>query len=201
MHLDNNGIATTPAAASPENTPIAFGGMLTFMQVAGSSRARRADQHGRYGPVVATATVTSTGSTVAAAEYFVDTTGAGGTGCPMSGTFGSASVAVTATILTSGAVAPCIDLAGLARYAHGLRPRPGCQQCLGSVRLGTFSKPSTSGVSLTPNITNGTGLVTLAATETSAASTVTAAEYFVDAVGTSGAGCAMTGSFGARASP
>ena len=74
--------------------------------------------------VTLSATISSTGSTVSAAEYFVDAVGADATGCAIAGTFGTASVSLSATIPTSGAVAPCADLATLGSgnhvfYVHG----------------------------------------------------------------------------------
>ena len=56
--------------------------------------------------------------------------------------------------------------------------------------------PVTSAVGLTPNPSDGSAAVALAATVTSTASTVSGAEYFVDAIGADGTGTAMTGPFG-----
>lgn len=59
--------------------------------------------------------------------------------------------------------------------------------------------PATSAPTLTPNPTNGAAPVTLAAGISDAATggaNVTAAEYFVDAVGANGAGCAITNGLG-----
>ena len=93
--------------------------------------------------VALSATVTSTGSTVAAAEYFVDAVGADATGCAISGSYGTASTSLIATIPTSGAVAPCADLAGLAeRQPRLLRARQGCDRHLG--RTGRGDAPGRS---------------------------------------------------------
>lgn len=56
--------------------------------------------------------------------------------------------------------------------------------------------PTTNTVALTPNPTNGSANVALTASINSSASTVTAAEYFVDTPGTAGTGLAMSGAFG-----
>lgn len=59
--------------------------------------------------------------------------------------------------------------------------------------------PTTSGVALSPNTTNGSAAVILNASINSATSTITAAEYFIDAAGANGTGIAMAGSFGSAA--
>ena len=86
--------------------------------------------------VTLSATVTSTGSTVSAAEYFVDAIGADGTGCPFGGTFGTASSSVTASIPTRRGDRP-VRRPGDARkrQPHVRGPRPGCVRCLGRHRL------------------------------------------------------------------
>ncbi len=57
--------------------------------------------------------------------------------------------------------------------------------------------PSTSGVTATPSPTNGSADVALAASLTDAASTVAAAEYFIDnSTGGVGTGIALSGTFG-----
>lgn len=61
--------------------------------------------------------------------------------------------------------------------------------------------PTASALALTPNPTNGSVSVALSASITGSASTVTAAEYFVDTTGTAGAGLAMSGAFGSATVP
>ncbi len=198
MHLDNNGIATTPAAASPENTPIAFGGMLTFMTVAGSSSTPHPPVTSGVsltpnitngtGLVTLAATETSAASTVTAAEYFVDAVGTSGAGCAMTGSFGAATVAVSATIPATGGTLPCADLASLASgshtfYVHG-RDATGAWGAVASAVL-TLDKtgPAVSGLSLTPSRTNGSANVVLQGTASDVATgnqNVTAAEYAID---------------------
>ena len=200
MHLDNSGVSTSGV--------IDYGGMLTFLAVAGSSS-------GSGGPVTSAvtlspnptngsvsvalgATVTaSTGANVTAAEYFVDVKGANGTGTAMGGTFGGATAGVTATLSTS-------QLAALASgnhtiYVHG-------QDSSGTGTWGAVSSavlnldktgPSIGNMSLTPSQTNGTADVALQATASDVASgnqNVVAAEYFIDPVGTpaNGSGTAFT---------
>ena len=202
MRLDNDGILATPPAASPENTPIAFGGMLTFIQVAGAATGGGAPVTSAVTisptptngstPDTLSATVTSAGSTVTAAEYFVDSIGPDGAGCALTGAFGSASVAVSATIPTSGATAPCADLATLAAgthtfYVHGQDATSAWGAVASAHLMLDKAGPATSGLSLNPSRSNGTAAVALGATASDAATggaDVTAAEFFLDPVGT-----------------
>lgn len=76
---------------------------------------------------------------------------------------------------------------------------PGMGGMLTFVTAGTGAAatgPATSGLALAPSPTNGAVPVSINATIGSTASTVTAAEYFVDVTGTNGAGTAMSGTFG-----
>ena len=202
MHLDNAGVLVTPPAASPQNTPIAFGGMLTFLQVAGLTTTAAAPvttgvsvtptpTNGSVSVALA-ATITSAASTVSAAEYFVDGIGTNGTGCPLTGTFGGASAAVSATIPTSGASAPCVDLAGLASgshsfYVHG-RDALGAWGAVASAVLDLDKAgPAIGATTITPSRTNGTVSVavgTTASDDATGGSNVTAAEFFIDPSGT-----------------
>jgi hypothetical protein len=139
-------------------------------------------------PVTLAATVTSTGSTVSAAEYFVDAVGADGSGCALGGSFGGASASVSVTILTTGATPPCADLATLANgnrafYVHGEDAIGAWGATSSAVLSLDTTGPSVSGLALTPGITNGSVYVALQATGSDAATggqTVTAAEYSVD---------------------
>lgn len=58
------------------------------------------------------------------------------------------------------------------------------------------SAPAARAVALSPNPSNGSVAVVLSATLASSASTVTAAEYFIDSAGSAGSGLVMSGSFG-----
>jgi FtsP/CotA-like multicopper oxidase with cupredoxin domain len=65
----------------------------------------------------------------------------------------------------------------------------------------TVTGPTTSAVALSPNPTNGSVSVALSASINSASSTVTAAEYFIDAMGANAAGTSMGGTFGSATVP
>ncbi len=144
---------------------------------------------------------TSAGSTIAAAEYFTDTVGVNGTGTPMTGTFGTATVPVSATLNASP-----LTFTNHLIYVHGKDAAnnwgPTASMTL-SVSSGALG-PLTSGITISPNPTNGATSVTLSAVCSSVAtsnSTVTAAEYFVDVVGPNGYGTPMTGSFSSTTMP
>ena len=140
-------------------------------------------------PVTLSASVTSSGSTVRAAEYFIDAIGADGSGCALAGLFGTASASVTATLPTAGASAPCVDLATLVSGSHTVavhgQDASGAWGATASAALVLDrSGPSVSGVSITPAVTNGALDLALGATGSDAASgggSVTAAEYSIDA--------------------
>ncbi|NUQ84075.1 MAG: multicopper oxidase domain-containing protein, partial [Anaerolineales bacterium] len=65
---------------------------------------------------------------------------------------------------------------------------------LGSTGIGDQTGPSASGLSLTPNPSNGSSLITLNATLTDAENNVVQAEYFLDAAGADGSGILMNAS-------
>lgn len=206
-------VATVPAAAQPgARFPLyegrlalhnagqpGFGGMLTFLQVTGTGTP------GGVGPassavavapspttgtsgVTVTALVTSVGSTVAAAELFVDQPGTAGTGLAMAasdGAFGGTSEAVT------GAIAPA-TLAALATGSHAIYVR-------GQDATGTWGPvssanllldaagPAITALSATPNPTAGSTDLSVAATgddRTTGGAAVVAAELFLDPAGT-----------------
>lgn len=194
MHLDNNSVPSTPANSNPAYTPIAFGGMMTFLTLAGSTTTN---------PVPVTSNVSlspnpSNGSapvTLSAAisnapdqaEYFVDTVGADGSGCQISGSLASVSISIP----TSGATAPCVDLATLASgnhtfYVHG-HNASGWGAVASAVLNLDKTGPAISNKSLTPNPANGTVAVQIQATAsdvTTGNQNVVAAEYFIDPTGT-----------------
>ena len=141
--------------------------------------------------------VTTGNSNVAAAEYFVDTAGANGTGTAMTSTFTSPTVSVSATANMAGRTIGTHTI-----YVHG-KDAAGNWGATGTVTL-TISPPPdavgpvTSSVGATPNPTNGAAAVTLTANvgdATTGNSNIAAAEYFIDTVGANGAGTAMTGTF------
>ncbi len=192
MHLDNNGIRTTPPAANPANTPIAFGGMLTFITVAGTTTQAPGPvtsgvtlspnpTDGSVSVAVGATVAASGGANVAAAEYFIDSVGATGTGAALAGSFGSPTAAVNATISVA-------TLATLASGSHTVYVRgQDSNGTWGAVASATLnldtSGPAISSQVATPALSNGTVDVNLQATASDAASggaNVTAAEYFID---------------------
>ncbi len=140
-----------------------IGGMLTVIDAAGSGSSGDA-----VGPMTSGVTIDPTtgvlsasvsdaatgGASVAAAEYFIDTAGAPGTGTPMTGSFPSDPAAVTATVavgsLTSGT------------HTVFVRGQDGLGQ-LGRDASVVFSLdtvgPATTGALLTPTAGNGTASV------------------------------------------
>ncbi|MBI5702571.1 MAG: multicopper oxidase domain-containing protein [Chloroflexota bacterium] len=185
-----------------------FGGMLTFIQVGGapavgdsggpaSSSAWLVPNPSNGASLVTlTATVSdisSGGSNVDQAEYFIGSTGAAGTGIPLSAAdsaFDSVTEAVTAVIDPSPLPSGSHTI-----YIHG-RDAAGNWGAFTSVIL-VLDKagPAMTGLTATPNPTFGTSNVALSATANDSASgnsNVTDAEYFIDAPGADGFGTAMT---------
>jgi hypothetical protein len=204
LHLDNGG-----ARDGATNTAqVRLGGMLAFLTVAGSA--------GPAGPATNNVTLTpatTNGSapvslaatigvasdpTIDAAEYFVDAVGAGGTGCAITAGLGVAPASVSATIPTTGAVAPCVDLATLAPgvhafYVHGHNVN-GWGGFGSDVLYLDNLGPASSGLTLAPASTNGTVDVALGANGSDVArgdANVDAAEYFIEP-----ASCPATGGGG-----
>jgi FtsP/CotA-like multicopper oxidase with cupredoxin domain len=190
-------IATVPAGATggtrfalydanqwfANSSAPAFGGMLAFLTVSGTPPTGDTT-----GPISSSLSLTATsiGATVSdagrgdanvtAAEFFIDSTGASGTGTAMTGSFGSVTVNV------SGAIAPA--LAGTHTvYVHGMDAVGNW----GPFQSATISVdtvgPTTSGLTLSPSATNGTVAVALSATANDTASggsNIAAAEYSID---------------------
>lgn len=209
-------IATIPAAATTasrfavydaslslrnSNAP-GFGGMLTFV-TAGAGSASTGPSTGAVslspnpsngsGTVNVSASVSSAASTIAAAEYFIDSVGANGSGLPMAGSFGAASASVSATISLA-------QLAALPSGKHSLYVRgqdaTGAWGGLSSSTLNLGkSGPLTSGLSLTPNPSSGSVNVALHGTGDSRSVggfNITQAEYFIGTPGANGSGTPMT---------
>jgi FtsP/CotA-like multicopper oxidase with cupredoxin domain len=186
MLLHNNGAA-------------GFGGMMTFITVTDgtppatgpSTTAVALAPNPTDGSVDVTLSATVSGaSTIAGAEYFINTPGTAGTGSAMSpadGSFDSSTEDVTATIAVA-------DLALLSSgdhtfYVHGSDGIWGAFNfaVLHLDKLG----PATSGVTLAPNPSDGSLEVFVSATGNDAAtgnSDIAAAEYFIDATGADGTG-------------
>jgi hypothetical protein len=180
------------------STASGIGGMLAFLNATGAGGGT--DTVGPLtsgvsftlgtGALAATVSDATTGNAnVTAAEYFIDSVGATGTGSSMTGTFGTPSVAVSATI------APA-TIAGLSSGTHTIYVR-GLDDLnnWGAVGSTTFSidttGPTTSALTLAPNPANGLANVALAGTASDAATgnaNVVSAAYTIDG----GAPTAMT---------
>ncbi len=203
--LNNAGQRAGTTATSAQ----AFGGMLTFLDTnpvvnpvdsvgpTASNVVSAPEPASVLAPVTVTANfsdVATGGSNVDSAELVIDDLlVAVGSGIPFTGAFGSPSVTgATATIATS-------VLTTLTQGRHTLYVRghdsAGNWGVLSSTAM-TLSTtgPVTTGETLTPNPTNGAAAVTVAATgsDVGLGGTVLAAEYFIDATGTSGTGTALT---------
>jgi hypothetical protein len=141
---------------------------------------------------------TTTGNhNVDAAEYFIDSVGANGSGLAMSGAFGTPSVSVSATLTTSSLAS--LSSGSHTLYIHGRDDTS--THNWGPVTSVVFildkTGPTTSNVTLSPNPSNGSVGVTLSFTANDSASgnsNVTAAEYWIDAAGTpaNGTGTAIS---------
>lgn len=188
LHLDNAGALVAP------NGPVAFGGMLTFLTIAGTppfpdgplannAQVSPNPTRGMTGAVLSAtlSDVTTGGQDVVAAEYFVDALGAAGSGTPMSGAFGAPTVAVQAIV-------PAPLLTALSNGRHTLyvrgRDADGNWGAVSSVVL-TIDRlgPATINLFLSSTPTNGTVDVTIYATgddSTSGNSHVVAAQYRID---------------------
>ncbi len=195
MHLDNNGVT------NPDGT-ITFGGMLTFLTIAGTGGSPTplttnvnvvpSPTNGSVA-VSLTATISASSGTIAAAEYFIDNVGTDGTGVPMTGPFGTLSVDVSATISKA-------TLAGLSSGNHGFFVHgKGSNGKWGAVSSAVLNLdktgPVTTSISLSKSPTNGKVDDDLSATaddSKTGGSNVDRAEYFIDTPGANGAGEPMT---------
>jgi hypothetical protein len=193
-HLDNNGVRVSTAATAQ----IAFGGMLTFLTVAGAPSCSP-DSQGPLTSGVSAAPnptngaaavllsasisdVASCNSSIDAAEYFIDSLNSAP--IPMSGTFGSPTTSVNATI--SVAALSALASGNHTLYVHG-HDATGNWGTVSSVVLNLDKAgPATSNISIAPNPTNGTADVNIQATGSDAATggaNVDQAEYNIDGGG------------------
>ncbi|MDH4208781.1 MAG: hypothetical protein OEV76_07900, partial [Anaerolineae bacterium] len=189
------------------NNNQSYGGMLTFITVPDGSvpfvgpvaSGLSLTPNPADGTVTVALSATISGapaSTISAAEYFVDTPGADGAGCAMTGTFGSDTVEVSVVIPLSGATAPCVDLDTLAPgdhtfYVHGSDGTWGAFNFV-VLHLDKMG-PMTKSILLSPNPSDGSVQVAIQATgddTMTGHSDVVAAEYVID--DTSGAPTAMS---------
>ncbi|MEZ5409252.1 MAG: multicopper oxidase domain-containing protein [Acidimicrobiales bacterium] len=195
MSLFNNGKKTNLATAR------AFGGMMTFIEVGTSTGTTGgpATSTVAFNAGTLTATVTASGTnTVAAAEYFVDSVGATGSGTALAATdaaFDSATEDVTS------APAPIM----LAPGSHTLYVRG--QDSAGAwgpaaavvvnVSATDSTGPAVSGATVTPAATNHTPATVTVAVHATAddtatgGATITGGELFVDTAGPDGTGTAL----------
>lgn len=161
-----------------------FGGMMTFLTVSGTPPT--GDTTGpvtgnvAYAAGTLTATVNDTttgGSTIAAAEYYLDSTAGIGTQMNATdGNFDSVSEGVT--------LAVSVPAGAHTLYVRG-QDSLGNWGTFGSVLVngGDASGPATTGLTLTPNPSNGAVNVALSATgndSASGGSNIAAAEYTID---------------------
>jgi uncharacterized repeat protein (TIGR01451 family) len=173
-----------------------FGGMLTFINVAGGGTtgdttgpatsgvsATPNPTNGSLDVVVTAATIADAAGNVANAEYFVDTTGANGNGTAMTATFGTPSVTgATATI--PAATVALLSSGNHTIYVHGLDDAT--VPNWGSFNFVTLNVdktgPVVSGPALTPNPTTGAAVAIHAtgSDATTGGQNVTAAEYTID---------------------
>lgn len=211
-------IATVPpAAAAGSKYPVydgnlvmrnsntaGFGGMLTFLSIApgvagpdtqGPDTAAVTLSPNRTNGAAAVALAATVSdaakgnSNVSAAEYFVDTAGANGTGTALGGTYGSPTVNVNGTL--SPAALAVLASGSHTIYVHGVDALGNWGSFNFAVLTLDKSGPQTTGLALSTNPSNGTVAVTLTGTandSTTGGSNAAAAEYFVGTPGTSGTG-------------
>ena len=214
--LDNAGQTTDDPMS------LAFGGMLTFLDTnaptpsldrigpVSTGLSASPNPADGTGAVTITATVSdaTTGNhAVSGAELVVDdaVTIGPGFGLTMTGTFGTPTTTATGTIPAVASAADCalpfppLDLHCLTSAKHTVFVRAldseGNWGVVGSVILNLAKAgPQTTALSLSPQPANGKVNVTVSATgdDTAAGGTITAAEFFVGAVGANGGGTAMT---------
>ncbi|MBU0492114.1 MAG: multicopper oxidase domain-containing protein [Chloroflexi bacterium] len=156
--------------------PAAFGGILTFLTVGGilppgdgpltyDCQITPSLIVGSVNAVLSAMVSDATrgNQNITAAEYFIDNLGAAGTGTPMAGPFGSSpTVAVNATLSVA-------TLNALADGAHSLYIRgKDAGNNWGPVNMTMIvvdrTGPATTGLVLTPDLTNGSSGVTLRGT-------------------------------------
>lgn len=166
-----------------------MGGMLTFVTAGSGSAATGpatsalalvpSPSNGSV-PVVVSATIGSTSSTVTAAEYFVDTTGANGAGTAMDGAFGTASELANATL--SVAQLAALSPGNHTIYVHGQDASGQWGGFKAAVLNLDKVGPASSAIVLTPNPSNGTavGLTATANDSATGNSNILAARYSLD---------------------
>ena len=138
--------------------------------------------------------VSSGNSTISAAEYFIDTVGSNGAGTALSGNFTSATVSVSGTLTAA-------QFNGLSEgthtiYVNGEDAAGNWSTAASTTFIKDTVAPTTSGLSVTPSPTNAAPAINASVSDVSSGnSTISAAEYFIDTVGSNGAGTALSGNF------
>jgi len=215
-------IATVPAAAAAgsqypvydgslvmrNSNTAGFGGMLTFLSIAPGATgpdtqgpdtgaiALTPNRTNGTANVALSAQVSDAAkgnSNVSAAEYFVDTAGANGSGTALAGSYGSPTVNVNGTL--SAAQLAALASGSHTIYVHGVDALGNWGPFNFAVLTLDKSGPATTGLGLSANPSNGTVSVTLTGTANDSAaggSNVNAAEYFVGTPGANGGGTQMT---------
>jgi hypothetical protein len=165
------------------NNAAGFGGMFTFLNVTGTPST--GDTTGPATSAVnltatsVSATISDAGrgdSNIAAAEFFIDSTGVNGTGTAMTGAFASPVENV------SGTITPALTGTHTV-YVHGQDSVGNWGPFQSAVITNDTTGPTTSALTLSPASTNGTVNVSLGGTASDTASggsNIAAAEYTID---------------------
>jgi Multicopper oxidase len=177
------------------------GGMLTFITTAaGTANTAPVTTNVSVTPnpaLTTTTAVTLTGTITPlpdAVEYFIDTLGANGTGCAVAPTS-----AVSAVIPTIGGTSPCglgtLSAGNHSIYLHGQVGTDwgtAVSTAL-TVTPADTQAPITSGLVVTPAMTNGTAPIINATGDdsTTGGSSIQAIEYFIGATGPDGSGAPL----------
>jgi len=189
LKLHNNGVGSS------------FGGMLTFIAAGTgtpgtgipttSGVTLNPAKTAGASAVALSASIAGNGATLTSAEYFIDTVGANGTGTSLS--------VVPGPNATGTASIPIGTLSALAAGNHTVYVRGLAGTTWGPVSSAVLNLdkagPVSTGLTLTPNPSNGTVAVALHATgndTTTGGSNIDAAEYFIGAPGASGSGTPLT---------
>ena len=122
------------------------------------------------------------GNNISAAEYFINTDGADGTGTALSGTFTSPTVNV------AGRWSPgrfqCLDDGTHTVYVHGMDAAGNWGGTVATTFVKDTVAPVTSSPSVTPNPASAPASISASVSDaTTGNSNIKAAEYFIDTVG------------------
>ena len=202
--LGESHFALYDASLLLHNNGAGFGGMMTFLTVTDGDPPDTGPTTGivTLAPnptdgsvdVMLSATVSGT-LNITAAEYFIDTQGVAGTGDAMTPSdlpFDSPTEGVEATITIA-------ELALLSHGDHTIYVHGSDGTTWGAFNFATLSLdklgPTTSGITLSPNPSNGSVSVAVSATGNDSAtgnSDITAAEFYIGATGADGSGTPMS---------